>query len=145
MFVEGLIYHVYNRAGRGEAPFKLEDEADRFWSLLHEVEKWERNERLFVGRLEQPPWWAGEPAVEKSGHGVDALGRGAGAVRQRYSAGEFLARVEPPLGWRSGKWRARSGARLCWWRGSWWRHWRSSVGALGARRSPAHWARAATG
>ena len=36
-FVEGLIYHVYNRARRGEAPFKLEDEAGRFWSLLHEV------------------------------------------------------------------------------------------------------------
>ena len=39
VFVEGLIYHVYNRAGRGEAPFKLEEEADRFWSLLHEVKK----------------------------------------------------------------------------------------------------------
>ncbi len=36
-FVEGLIYHVYNRARRGEAPFKLEDEVGRFWSLLHEV------------------------------------------------------------------------------------------------------------
>ena len=36
VFVEGLIYHVYNRAGRG-APFKLEDEAGRFWRLLHEV------------------------------------------------------------------------------------------------------------
>ena len=39
VFVEGLVYHVYNRAGRGEAPFKLEDEALRFWSLLHEVKK----------------------------------------------------------------------------------------------------------
>ena len=33
VFVEGLVYHVYNRAGRGEAPFKLEDEAGRFWLL----------------------------------------------------------------------------------------------------------------
>ena len=39
VFVEGLIYHVDNRAGRGEAPFKLEDEAGRFWRLLHEVKK----------------------------------------------------------------------------------------------------------
>jgi putative transposase len=37
VFVEGLIYHVYNRVGRGEAPFKLDDEAERFWALLHEV------------------------------------------------------------------------------------------------------------
>ena len=28
--VEVLVYHVYNRAGRGEAPFELEDEAGRF-------------------------------------------------------------------------------------------------------------------
>ena len=39
VFVEGLICHVYNQAGRGEAPFKLEDEARRFWRLLHEVKK----------------------------------------------------------------------------------------------------------
>jgi REP-associated tyrosine transposase len=39
VFVEGLIYHVYNRAGRGEAPFKLEGEAQTFWSLLAEVAK----------------------------------------------------------------------------------------------------------
>ena len=39
VFVEGLIYHVYNRVGRGEAPFKLEDEAQVFYSLLHEVKK----------------------------------------------------------------------------------------------------------
>ena len=39
VLVEGLIYHVYNRVGRGEAPFKVEDEAGRFWSLLHEVKK----------------------------------------------------------------------------------------------------------
>ncbi len=37
VFVEGLTYHVYNRVGRGEAPFKLEDEAERFWNLLREV------------------------------------------------------------------------------------------------------------
>jgi REP element-mobilizing transposase RayT len=231
VFVEGFIYHVYNRAGRGEAPFKLEDEADRFWSLLHEVKKrdglavlawcimpnhyhlavrtasvplwrsirflqhaytqgfnrrckvlgplwqarykarpvqgtdsllrllayvhlnpvtakivddpakyrWsghrellrrtgrplidadlvdsffggtrrqalhsylslfqrEHNERWVGARLEQLPWWKAEPAVEKSGHGLDALGRSAVAMRQRYSAGEFLARVEPLLG-----------------------------------------------
>ena len=30
VFVEGLIDHVYDRAGRGEAPFNLEDEAGRF-------------------------------------------------------------------------------------------------------------------
>ena len=39
VFVEGLIYHVYNRAGRGEAPFKVEGEAERFCSLLREVKK----------------------------------------------------------------------------------------------------------
>jgi REP element-mobilizing transposase RayT len=39
VFVEGLSYHVYNRVGRGEAPFKLEGEAERFCSLLHEVKK----------------------------------------------------------------------------------------------------------
>jgi len=37
VFVEGFIYHVYNRVGRGEAPFKLADEADRFVGLLHDV------------------------------------------------------------------------------------------------------------
>ena len=45
VFVEGLIYHVYNRVGRGEAPFKLVDEAERFWSLLCEVK---RRDKLFV-------------------------------------------------------------------------------------------------
>lgn len=30
VFVDGLIYDVYHRAGRGEAPFTLEDEAGRF-------------------------------------------------------------------------------------------------------------------
>jgi len=45
IFVEGLIYHVYNRVGRGEAPFKLDDEAERFWSLLCEVK---RRDKLFV-------------------------------------------------------------------------------------------------
>ncbi len=39
VFVEGLIYHVYNRVGRGEAPFKLGDEAERFSSLLREVKE----------------------------------------------------------------------------------------------------------
>jgi REP element-mobilizing transposase RayT len=39
VLVEGLTYHVYNRVGRGEAPFKLEDEAERFWSLMHKVKK----------------------------------------------------------------------------------------------------------
>jgi hypothetical protein len=39
LFVGGLVYHVCNRAGRGEAPFKLEDEARRFWSLLYEVKE----------------------------------------------------------------------------------------------------------
>ncbi|HQT95051.1 MAG: hypothetical protein B7Z68_03205 [Acidobacteria bacterium 21-70-11] len=63
--VEGLIYHVYNRAGRGEAPFKLEDEADRFWSLPHEVKKRERNERWVGGRLEQLASWTAEPAFAR--------------------------------------------------------------------------------
>jgi hypothetical protein len=39
VFIEGPTYHVYNRVGRGEAPFKLEEEAERFWSLLHEVKE----------------------------------------------------------------------------------------------------------
>ena len=39
VFVEGLTYHVYNRVGRGEAPFKLEDEAQLFFTLLHEVKR----------------------------------------------------------------------------------------------------------
>jgi len=39
VFVEGLIYHVYNRVGRGEAPFKLADEADRFVGLMHDVKQ----------------------------------------------------------------------------------------------------------
>jgi putative transposase len=39
VFVEGMIVHVYNRVGRGEAPFKLDAEAERFWSLLHEVKR----------------------------------------------------------------------------------------------------------
>ena len=30
VFVEGLVYDAYNRAGRGQAPFKLEDEVGRF-------------------------------------------------------------------------------------------------------------------
>ena len=30
VFVEGLVHHVHTRQGRGEAPFKLEDEAGRF-------------------------------------------------------------------------------------------------------------------
>ncbi len=29
VLVEGLVCHAYNRAGRGEAPFKLEDEVGR--------------------------------------------------------------------------------------------------------------------
>jgi REP element-mobilizing transposase RayT len=39
VFIEGLTYHVYNRVGRGEAPFALEEEAERFWSLLHEAKE----------------------------------------------------------------------------------------------------------
>jgi REP element-mobilizing transposase RayT len=39
VFAEGLIYHVYNRVGRGKAPFKAEDEAERFSSLLREVKE----------------------------------------------------------------------------------------------------------
>ena len=39
VFIEGLTYHVYNRVGRAEAPFKLGDEAERFWGLLHEVKR----------------------------------------------------------------------------------------------------------
>jgi len=39
VFVEGLTYHVYNRVGRGEAPFKLQEEAERFWGLLCEVKR----------------------------------------------------------------------------------------------------------
>ena len=33
VLVEGLTYHVGNRAGRGEAPFTLESEAGRSWLL----------------------------------------------------------------------------------------------------------------
>ena len=33
MSVEGLVYHSCNRVGRGEAPFKFEEEAGRFWLL----------------------------------------------------------------------------------------------------------------
>jgi len=32
--VEGLIYHVHNRVGRGESLVTLDDEADRFVGLL---------------------------------------------------------------------------------------------------------------
>lgn len=39
VFVEGLIYHVYNRVGRGASPFKLEGEARAFWTLLHDVKQ----------------------------------------------------------------------------------------------------------
>ena len=37
VFVEGGVYHVYNRVGRGEQVFDLEDEAVAFVSLLCEV------------------------------------------------------------------------------------------------------------
>lgn len=37
VFVEGAIYHVYNRVTRGEAVFHEEDLAERFVSLLREV------------------------------------------------------------------------------------------------------------
>lgn len=30
-FVQGLIFHLNNRVGRDEAPFKLEEEGERFW------------------------------------------------------------------------------------------------------------------
>ena len=273
VFVAGLIDHVYNRAGRGEAPFKLEDEADRFWSLLNEVKKrdglavlawcimpnhyhlavrtasvplwrsirflqhaytqkfnrrckvlgplwqardkarpiqgtdslprllayvhlnpvtakivddpakyrWsghrellrrtgrplidadlvdsffggtrrqalhsylsllkrERNERWVGGRLEQLPWWTGEPAVEKIGTAWtlwDAAPVRCGSAARRVSSWRGPSRCSV---WRSARWRARNGARLCWWR-----RWRSSVGAWASRRSPTPWARAATG
>ncbi len=39
VFVEGLIYHVYNRVGRGEAPFRLDDEADAFFSLMQDIKR----------------------------------------------------------------------------------------------------------
>lgn len=39
VFVEGLIYHVYNRVGRGEAPFRLDDEADALFSLMRDVKQ----------------------------------------------------------------------------------------------------------
>jgi REP element-mobilizing transposase RayT len=39
VFVEGLIYHVYNRVGRGEAPFRLDDEADALFSLMQDVKR----------------------------------------------------------------------------------------------------------
>ncbi len=32
-----MVSHVYTRVGRGEAPFELEDEAQRFWDLLHDA------------------------------------------------------------------------------------------------------------
>jgi REP element-mobilizing transposase RayT len=37
VFVEGGIYHVYNRITRGEAVFEQDDAAERFVSLLREV------------------------------------------------------------------------------------------------------------
>ncbi|MFI5091375.1 MAG: transposase, partial [Terriglobales bacterium] len=37
VFVEGLTYHVYNRVGRGEAPFRQAREAEAFLGLLREV------------------------------------------------------------------------------------------------------------
>jgi hypothetical protein len=37
VFVNGLVYHVYNRVRRGEAPYNLDDEAERFWALLDKV------------------------------------------------------------------------------------------------------------
>jgi REP element-mobilizing transposase RayT len=45
VFVEGVIYHVYNRVGRGEAPFRLDDEADAFFSLMQDIK---RRDRLTV-------------------------------------------------------------------------------------------------
>jgi len=39
VFVEGLTYHVYNRVGRGEAPFRLDDEADALFSLMQDVKR----------------------------------------------------------------------------------------------------------
>jgi REP element-mobilizing transposase RayT len=39
VFVDGLIYHVYNRVGRGEAPFKLDDEAESLFGLMQEVKE----------------------------------------------------------------------------------------------------------
>lgn len=231
VFIEGLTYHVYNRVGRGEAPFTLEEEAERFWSLLHEVKErdgltilawcimpnhyhlavrtravplwrsmrmlqhryarafnrrckvlgplWQarykarpvqgedsllrllayihlnpltarivedpgryrwsghrellgRSSRPLVdrdlvfslfggtrkqalhayqamlrrergapwlgGRLETLPWWTSEPAEEKPGHGLDALGRSGSPERPRMTAEQFLARVSPLLG-----------------------------------------------
>jgi hypothetical protein len=39
VFVEGQISDVYDRVGRGEASFKLDDEAQTFYSLIGEVKK----------------------------------------------------------------------------------------------------------
>ncbi len=39
LFIEGLTYHVFNRVGRGEAPFKLGGEAERFVGLLQDVKR----------------------------------------------------------------------------------------------------------
>ena len=37
IFVEGGLYHVYNRLGRGEQYFKEEAEGEKFVALLREV------------------------------------------------------------------------------------------------------------
>ena len=39
VFVEGAVYHVYNRINRGESVFAEDDEATRFVSLLREVKE----------------------------------------------------------------------------------------------------------
>jgi len=38
-FIEGGIYHVYNRFARGDEIFREDDEAERFRELLHEVRR----------------------------------------------------------------------------------------------------------
>jgi len=49
VFVEGAIYHVYNRVTRGEAVFLEEDVAERFVSLLREVMVRDELTAPFVG------------------------------------------------------------------------------------------------
>ena len=38
-FVQGLIYHVYNQVGRGEAPFRLDEEADALFGLMQDIKR----------------------------------------------------------------------------------------------------------
>ena len=97
VLVEGLIYHMYNRVGRGEAPFKLDDEAQAFGELASPRRGLEALEaRELIGGL----------AVERWGIGVKALAEALGksrdgvshwvrrAARRRHEDRRFAARLD---------------------------------------------------